>query len=189
MPRIRQEVLAATYLNPERWWYISDLAHHIGVRPSSIQRELSALTEAGILTRRQEGNRVYIQPNPDCPVTGELQGLLIKTIGIVEPINVALADLWHQIDAAFIYGSFARGEEFVTSDIDLMVIGSVGLKNLTAPLRDAEKQIAHPINVSVYSVEEFISKAKANNHFVKTILRSEKIFLKGNQSELAGTLE
>jgi hypothetical protein len=42
-PRTRQAILTATLLHPEHWWYLSDLAKYLGVRPSSLQRELDGL--------------------------------------------------------------------------------------------------------------------------------------------------
>src|SRR5215813_13177005 len=122
-PRIRQAILVATVLHPDRWWYLSDLAKHLGVRPSSLQRELATLVEAGILQRREDGNRVYFQANPDCPFLSELQGLLVKTAGIVDVLRETLAPFAKRIDWAFIYGSVARAEELASSDVDLMIIG------------------------------------------------------------------
>ena len=54
-PTVRQGVLAATLMQPEKWWYLSELAADLGTRPSSLQRELAALVEIGILERRREG--------------------------------------------------------------------------------------------------------------------------------------
>src|SRR5437773_7488411 len=102
-PRTRQAILAATLLHPDRWWYLSDLAKHLVVRPSSLQRELAALTSAEILRRRRDGNRVYFQANPDCPFLPELQGLLVKTAGIVDVVRETLAPFAKRIDWAFIY--------------------------------------------------------------------------------------
>jgi len=58
-PAVRQEILTATLLSPERSWYLSELAAHLKTSPSSLQRELEALAESGILQRRQEGRRTY----------------------------------------------------------------------------------------------------------------------------------
>ena len=54
-----QGLLAATVLQPGRWWYLSDLANHLRRRPSSLQTPVAALVSAGILRRRKKGNRVY----------------------------------------------------------------------------------------------------------------------------------
>src|SRR5438128_1085943 len=81
-PAVRQEVLAATLMHADRWWYLSDLATAVNRPPSSLQRELARLTEAGILETRQEANRTYYRPNADCPLLGDLTGLVAKTVDV-----------------------------------------------------------------------------------------------------------
>jgi len=186
-PRIRQALLAATVLHPERWWYLSDLAKHLGVRPSSLQRELAALVEAGILNRRQDGNRVYFQANPDCPFLPDLQGLLVKTVGVVDILREALSRFATRIDWAFVYGSIARAEELASSDVDLMLIGQVGLAELTPALRRAEAQLGRAVNPTLYTREEFATKLQAGHHFLKAVLDGEKLFILGDPHELAAT--
>src|SRR5690242_19471237 len=85
----RQKVLSRTHLEPDRWWYLHELARALELRPSSIQRELSVLIGAGILVRRQDGNRVYVKANTTCPIFPELQSLLIKTVGLVDVLKDA----------------------------------------------------------------------------------------------------
>src|SRR5262245_5664800 len=58
-PAVRQKILAATVLSPEKSWFLSELAEHLGTSPSSLQRELEALTKSGILHRKQDGRRTY----------------------------------------------------------------------------------------------------------------------------------
>jgi predicted nucleotidyltransferase len=184
-PRIRQALLAATLLHPERWWYLSDLAKRLGTRPSSLQRELAALVDAGILNRRQDGNRIYFQPNPDCPFLPELQGLLVKTVGVVDVLREVLSRLAKRIDCAFIYGSVARAEELASSDVDIMIIGQLGLAELTPALRRAEARLGRPVNPTLYTREEFATKLQAGHHFLKTVIGGEKLFVLGDLHELA----
>jgi predicted nucleotidyltransferase len=184
-PRIRQALLAATLLHPERWWYLSDLAKHMDVRPSSLQRELAALVDAGILNRRQDGNRVYFQPNPDCPFLPELQGLLVKTAGVVDVLREALKSFTKRIDSAFVYGSMARATEIASSDVDVMIIGQVGLADLTPALRRAEARLSRPVNPTLYTREEFATKLQAGHHFLKAVLDGEKLSILGDTHDLA----
>ena len=114
LPRTRQAILAATLLHPERWWYLSDLARHLEVRPSSLQRELATLIDAEILRQRRDGNRIYFQPNPDCPFLAELQRLMAKTAGLVDVLREVLDPFANRIDWAFVYGSMARSEELAS---------------------------------------------------------------------------
>jgi DNA-binding transcriptional ArsR family regulator len=184
-PRIRQALLAATVLHPDRWWYLSDLATHLGVRPSSLQRELAALVEAGILRRRRDGNRVYFQPNPDCPFLPDLQGLLVKTAGVVDTLREVLSRFANRIDCAFVYGSMARAEELASSDVDLMLIGQVGLADITPALRRAEGRLGRAVNPTLYTREEFGTKLRAGHYFLNAVLDGEKLFVLGDPHELA----
>src|SRR5579871_4605678 len=183
-PKIRQHLLAATLLNPERWWYLSDLAQFLSVTPSSLQRELSALTEVGILERRRDGNRVYYRPDPSCPFLSDLQGLLAKTIGLADILKEALEPVADALEFAFIYGSLARNEEISESDVDLMLIGSLRLSDLSAALREAERRLRRPINPTLFTLEEFREKWQSGNHFLRTVMQAEKIFLLGDAHEI-----
>src|SRR5262249_30196848 len=125
LPKTRQGILAATLVQPNKAWYVSELARRMGVPSSSLQRELQDLTRAGILTSHRQGRMVYYQANADSPLYPDLRGLLLKTAGLVDVLREALKPLETKIALAFVYGSIAKGEERTESDIDLMVIGSV----------------------------------------------------------------
>jgi predicted nucleotidyltransferase len=188
-PRIRQAVLAATLLQPDRAWYLSDLAHALHVRPSSLQRELASLVEAGILQRRRDGNRVYFQADPACPFLEELQGLLSKTSGLADIVREVLGPFAASIDFAFIYGSVARGAESSASDVDLMIIGRARLAEVAGAVRRAESRIRRSINPTIYTWEEFAIQLAAGHHFLSTVMGAPKLFLRGNEHELAEALE
>ena len=165
LSRTTQGLLAATVLQPERWWYLSDLAKHLGRRPSSLQRPLASLVTAGILHRRKEGNRVYFQVDPQCPILGELQGIVRKTIGLVDVFREILTPLETQIAVAFVFGSIASSRECTASDIDLIVVGSVGLSKLAPALEAAEGRLSRPVNANVYGAEEFARETRRQTIF------------------------
>ena len=183
-PRIRQAVLSACLLHPEKWWYLSDLAQFLNVTPSSLQRELASLSAATLLKVKREGNRVYYKANTAWSGFQELQALLIKTVGIADVVNAAIKTFMTCVDLAFIYGSFARGETIASSDIDLMLVGDLKLSDLSPFLKRAEALLAKEINPSLFTKKDFISKVRANDSFLKTVLNDKKIFLKGNENEL-----
>lgn len=185
-PKTRQNILAVLLLSPERRWSLSDLAQRLAVSPSSLQRELASLVEAGILRRETDGSRVYYQTNPDFPLLPELQGIFAKTIGLADHVRKALEPFWESIDLAFIFGSIARGERTARSDVDLLIVGSIGIADLALPLRDLEGALQIPVNVTHYTAAEFRDKRRQKNHFLQTILSGSKIFLKGSEYELAG---
>ena len=183
-PTIRGEVLATTLTQPDKWWYLSELAQFLRTTPSSLQRELKALVDGGILQQRREGTRMYFKAETRSPLFPELRGLIEKTVGVLPTLQDVLAPLQARIDCAFIYGSVARSEEHALSDVDLMVIGHVGLAELAPALRKAETRLGREINATSYSTREFRSKAAARDHFLSEVLRGPKEFVKGEQRDL-----
>lgn len=188
LPRTRQNILATLLLSPERRWYLSDLAQHLKVSPSSLQRELASLSDAGVLCREADGNRIYYQANSAFPLLPELQSLFAKTVGLADQIRDTLEPFWEGIDLAFIYGSVARGERTAQSDVDVLLVGSVGMADLALPLRELERALQIPVNVTHFTRAEFQDKWRRENHFLRTILRGQKIFLKGSDHELADAI-
>jgi predicted nucleotidyltransferase len=184
-PAVRQEVLAATLMHPDKWWYLSDLAVELGRSPSSLQRELAQLTRAGILETRYEANRTYYRPHPDCPALPELKRLMVKTVGVADVMRYATLLCASRIDWAFIYGSLSRGEETSDSDVDLCVIGEVKLSDLARPLKNAEKKLGRTVNPTVFPRREFETKLRAGHHFVRSIAVGAKLFLIGRPREFA----
>lgn len=183
-PSVRQGVLAATLTRPEKWWYLSELAKFLHTRPSSLQRELSSLEQSGILRQRKDGRRTYFKAETRSPIFRELRSIFEKTVGLIPTLKATLQPFANKIACAFVYGSIARREEHATSDVDLMVIGTVGLGDLAPSLRRTEKRLGREVNVTNYSVDEFRKKVADGDHFLTTVLKSSLQFVKGEQRDL-----
>ena len=181
----RQNVLSRTHLQAERWWYIHELARSLKVRPSSIQRDVTALVAAGILLRRKDGNRVYLKADTACPIFPEVRDLLLKTVGLVDVLRKALRPLRTRIETAFVYGSIAASEEHSRSDVDLMVIGSATLAEIASAIRGVEADLGRSVNPTVYTRAEFERKLQTGHHFLKNVAASKKLFIFGSENELA----
>jgi predicted nucleotidyltransferase len=180
----RQRVLGETYRDPERWWYLHELARTLKLRPSSIQRDLAVLAAAGLLVRRQNGNRVYFKADPASPIFPELRQLLLKTIGLADVLKQALEPLTAKIRVAFVYGSVASAEDRPSSDVDLMIIGDVRLAEVASALRGLESRLGRGVNPTVYTPREFAAKLKRGSHFLKNVIAGRKLFLCGNEHDL-----
>jgi predicted nucleotidyltransferase len=183
-PAVRQELLAATLLSPDKWWYLSELASHLKTSPSSLQRELNSLTRSGILERKQDGRRTYYKARRDSPVFQELRDLFSKTAGIVPALQAELARFDDKIHWGAIYGSIARGEEGAESDIDLLIVGDVATADLLPALRRVELQFSREVNVKRYSEREFRDKMHDGDHFLKSIVKGKLVSLIGSPDDL-----
>ena len=184
LPKTRQGILAATFVQPEKAWYASELARRLGVPSSSLQRDLRDLTRAGLLKNHHQGRMAYYQANSDSPVFSDLRGLLLKTAGLVDVLADDLRPLVAKLRMAFVYGSIASGQERSDSDIDLMVVGRVSPAELALPLRHARELLAREINPTVYSSAEFDKKRAAKDHFLINVLAKPRLFVIGGTDDL-----
>lgn len=179
-----QEVLAAILIERDEPWYLSDLARRVRRTPSALVRPLKAALDAGIVRRWADGNRVYFARDERCPFLPELQGLLVKTIGLADVLRTALAPLSARIRLAFVYGSMASGSERSRSDVDLMVVGSITLGRLTPALVKAEQRLGRPVNAVNLSAAEFAERIAGRNYFLVSVLAKPKLFIVGDSDGL-----
>ena len=182
----RKAILALFYGHVDESFYVRQIVRIVGAGIGIVHRELERLTKAGIINRENRGNQVYYSANKDCPIFEELKNLVMKTFGLVDVLKTALIPLAARIRAAFIYGSFAQGRQNSSSDVDVMVIGEVGFSEVVEAFAPAQEKLRREINPTVYPPEEFCKKLAEGHHFLSSVLKGKKIFLVGNEHELAG---
>ena len=107
---------------------------------------------------------------------------MLKTSGLADVLKSALAD--KRIRVAFVFGSFVHGEEKAGSDVDLMVIGQLGLRDLSKLLSGIEEKIGREVNPNILHEDEFRKRVQAKDHFVSSVMESSKIFIVGSHHEL-----
>jgi uncharacterized protein len=185
----RRAVLALLYGHPDQEFYVRQVIRASGGGVGGVQRELHRLAKAGILLRSVRGNLVYFQANADCPVFEELKGIIAKTAGAADLLRSAIAVLSDRIRAAFIFGSLARGEQTANSDVDVLVVGNVAFGEVVAAFVGVQASLRREVNPIVYSPEEFSGKVSAGHHFLGGVLKRKKVFLIGDERELAGLVE
>ena len=180
--KIRAEIFRLLFGINDKALYMRDIERRSGFAIGTIQGELKKLSNLDLVLKKIDGNRTYYRANKNHPLYGDIHNLVLKTTGLVDVLKNALDT--KKIKLAFIFGSFARGEELAESDIDLMVVGNLGLRSVSKLLTGIEGKILREINPHVYSKEEFIEKVKAKDHFVSQVAAEPKIFIIGNENEL-----
>jgi predicted nucleotidyltransferase len=131
------------------------------------------------------GNQKHYQANAKSPVFAELTGLIRKTVGLVVPLQAALAPLAKKIAAAFVYGSIAKGTDTAKSDVDLMVItDKLEYGDVYAALKDAEAALARPVNPNLMTRAEWRRKRMEADSFAARIAAQPKLFVVGSGDAL-----
>ncbi len=181
----RGAILGILYEHPDQSFYYRQLTRELkDLSVGTLQRELETLSQLGLIQRSMVGNQVFYRANRSHPVFPELRALVAKTVGATAMLRAALAPLADRISVAFVYGSMARQQERAESDIDVMVVGRATLEDVLGALANIEASLRRAVNPTVYSVSEFKSKLARGNHFLKSVMGREKIFLMGDEGEL-----
>ena len=179
----RVKILTLFLLNAGTEYYLREIAQRTGLAVRSVQRTVRDLTDIAILHRERRGNLVYFRLNIENPIVPDLKAMFLKTVGLGDLLRETLAGE-SKIEAAFIYGSVAKGEESAGSDIDLAMIGDLPPQTLTELLEDLERATGREVNATVFTRVEWGSRAASGEHFVTTLLREPKIMLLGLDVEL-----
>lgn len=181
--RVRAELFRILFGVDALSLHVRELERRSGCAIGTIQTELKKLLRLGLVQSRRDGNRLYYSADRDHPLYPELHGLVLKTVGLVDVLQAALAGAGG-VDVAFVFGSIARQEETAGSDIDLLVLGRIGLRELSGLLSGVAAQIGREINPHAMSCDEFVQRRAAGDHFVTRLLAESRLFIRGDEHEL-----
>lgn len=182
-PKGRAEALRLLFQAPYREMHLRELARQSGLSIRAVQKEIAILGSIDLITIRKDGNRSYIRANPEHPAYPQLSAFIHKVDGLSEALEKAFEGV-EEVEIAFIFGSVAKGEEKAASDVDLMVIGRIGLRALVPILRPIGLRFGREINPHLLTSEEWKEKYNNGDIFVYKVAHEAQIFLKGNANEL-----
>jgi predicted nucleotidyltransferase len=171
--KTRQAVLALLFEQPERLFFLRELSRLTGISLGALQHELEQLGKANLILRAKDGNRVVYRAHTGHPVFAELQAIVHKTCGIPSALKEALAPLAKKITFAAIYGSIAKGTDHARSDLDLLIVGQVGLDQATTALAPVEERIGREISLRLFSREEFQRRRAQADSFLERVMSGQ----------------
>lgn len=181
--RVKAEIFRLLFGAVPRELHGREIERQSGLADGTVRQELKRLSRLGVVEARPNGNRTYYRANTRHPLYSDIRNLVLKTDGLVEALRTALESA--DIPLAFVFGSFAAGAAQPESDIDLIVIGAISLRQLGKLLSGVAARVGREINPHVFSVEEFARRKKARDHFISTVMAAPKLFVRGTEDELA----
>jgi predicted nucleotidyltransferase len=183
--KTQQRVLRVLFGQPDRSFYASELIRDAGTGSGAAQRELARLEHGGLIVARRIGNQKHYQANAESPLFAELRNIVLKTVGLAEPLRDALKPVASDIRAAFVYGSVAKATDQAASDIDLMVVSdSLSYGDVFGALDKVSRSLGRHVNPTVYSAAEFSKRAKDENAFITRVLEGAKLWVIGSENDL-----
>ena len=182
--KTRQVLLNTFFGSPDKEYYTRQLASMHEMSVGTLHREIKKLLSAGILNVREVGNIKLFSLNKQNPVYEDLKNIISKTEGVIKLVKDAVCRV-EGVKVAFIYGSFAKGDERHDSDIDIFLIGdSIDENELILGISDLEKKLFKEINYTRYTESEYKTEKKKKNSFILEVINGKKTFIKGGENDL-----
>jgi predicted nucleotidyltransferase len=179
--RTRAWVFTILFGLAQRELHNREIARRSKHSEAAVRQELSKLLDLALVHVRRDGNRAYYSANRSHPLYHEIHSMVLKTTGLVDVLAEALID--HRIETAFVFGSIAEGRETQGSDVDILIIGSIGLMEVSRLLSGVSELLEREINPVVMSREEYIRRAGTEDHFATNVIRGARLFIKGDPDE------
>ncbi len=182
--KVREKIFEHLFNGQGAEIHVRELQRRSGCSIGTIQTELKKLSRLDLVTSRRDGNRLYYRGNQDHPLYPDICSMIEKTVGLFAQLRAAFERL-QSIECVFIFGSVAAGVESANSDVDLMIIGDIGLRDLSTQLADIAAVVGREINPHVVSAGEFRRRAEEKEHFIAAVMRSTKVFIRGGEDDFA----
>jgi predicted nucleotidyltransferase len=180
--RVKAEVFRLLFGTVDQELHVREIERRSGLADATVRQELKRLTRLGVIELRRDGNRTYYHASTSHPLYSDIRNMVLKTSGLVDVLREALD--YSGIRLAFVFGSLARSDGKANSDLDLMVIGTITLRQLGKLLSGVATKLGREINPHVLTPEEFAKRRTTREHFITTVLNEPRLFVTGNEDEL-----
>ena len=136
--------------------------------PRTVHQEIEKLVGGELLVERRDGNRRYLRANERHPLFAAVREIVLKTEGLASVVAEALGG--DGIDFALVFGSIASGTPLASSDVDLLVVGPIGLREAVRRLQTAQDTLGREINPIVWTRKEFARRRREADPFLARVL-------------------
>lgn len=173
-------------VHPDAAPHFRALQRATGISSRSLQHELARLQELGMLQSERDGRLVRYRRVTDHPRWSAFRQMVREFAAPGAVLRIAIADV-PGIEAAFIYGSCARGDMHAESDIDVLAVGDAlrdrdTRLSLTRGTLEASMLLDREVNVTRYTRQKL--RARQHEGFLSAVLAGPKQWLVGDEAAL-----
>lgn len=181
--KTRVKVLSTFLSSPDSMHHVREVVRMTGEEINAVRRELMLLEKKGIAKREPRANRVYYYLDKSYPFYYDLVKLYAKIDGLGAEIIKNRVKLG-KIKFAMLSGKFARHIKDEIESVDLLVVGTVVIPELSVLVRDEEARRGSEINYSVMPEEEFIFRKRRRDPFISSIINGSRVMLLGDEDAM-----
>lgn len=174
------KVLALFCVNPSTEFFQRAIARETGKQLIQVQRSLKTLEESGLITARKQGRMQFYKAVSTHPAFQDLKNIFVKTISLGDTLRKALAQHAKHIEFAWIYGSVAQGREKSDSDIDLILVSDLTLKETSEIIGPLVDSLHRELNPLLLTPQALLKRVREKDHFITELIQGEKIWIVGD---------
>lgn len=173
---ITKKLLNYFFINPQEALYVNELSRKLQLDKRNLVKKLKDLEKEGILKSQTRGNLRLYSINKNYPLYKEYKQIIFKTVGFEYKLRNVIEKI-EGVKEAYIYGSYARDEMNVHSDIDLLIIGNHDIVVMQRALNKLQRELDREINIINMDQHEFKKKIKNRDSFILEVLKGKNIKL------------
>jgi predicted nucleotidyltransferase len=167
-------------VHPDAPLHIRELFRRTGLGMASLQKELGRFERLGLIRRRTDGRRVVYRLDLESERWRAMRPLLRKLAAPSEVLREAFTGV-PGVEAAFVFGSQARGDMRPDSDVDLFLVADEqGKRAVRDALSEAESLMGRDVDVVTYSPEGLQARLRSSNAFLDRVKREPKQWVAGD---------
>lgn len=171
-------------LHPHEKPHFRALQRRVGAGVRPLKAALDRLEELDLLRSEGEGNRRVYRANHEHRGWLALMRMVSEFADPAEVLREALRDV-PGVEAAFIFGSIARGDAGPESDLDLLIVGEdIPGHELGRCTSESSAVLGHVVNVVKYSPRDFARRVAEGHYFLRNVLSNPMLWVVGDAKAL-----
>jgi hypothetical protein len=156
--KTRLKLLIKFFSNPKNQGHLRGLAEEFGESTNAIRKELNNLSEAGLLIKEAESNKIDYKANIEHPLFYNLQELINKYLGF-DKLLAAVLDRMGEVKEVALVGDYAKGLN--TGKLQVLITGDdlneAYLEHLSERIEGLiQKEVVFRIQDSITDPEAFM---------------------------------
>ena len=171
---ITKKILNYFFVNPQESLYVNELSRKLALDKRNLVKKIKELEQEGILAHETRGNLKLYSIDTRYPLYQEFRKIIMTTVGVEEQLRNLLKSIGG-IKEAYIYGSYAKNTMDTHSDIDVLVVGSVGVVTIQKRISKLQRDIDREISMTVMTQVDFKRRIKTKDPFISGILKQKHI--------------
>ncbi|MFH0906225.1 MAG: nucleotidyltransferase domain-containing protein [archaeon] len=170
--QLKEQILELFFKNTEKEYYVREIARILKKAPTTISKYLKELEKEGLLIAESKFNHLIFRSsknNKFREIKAQYNLNFLNNSGFID----YLTKEFNEPNAIILFGSFAKGEDIETSDIDLFVQSPLKKQ---IKLEEFEKKLKREIQIFIYNKEETNKLKRNNSELFNNIINGKIIY-------------